>query len=211
MTQQRILPFFLLLVLLVFGISPVNAQNDIAVSALGSFSSSTTGFYTQQDPFDQAGVLVEFRHIWNPLYGYELAYSANRANQAYINVGPHPTLPCTPFGCPYPTRQNVRAYDHEVSADWVVSVPFASLRPFALAGGGVQMFEPMGGQMGTQSDNQAVFVYGAGLDWTLLPQFGLRFQYRGNLYKAPSLAVAFPATDKFTHSAEPVIGFFIRF
>ena len=58
--------------------------------------------------------------------------------------------------------------------------------------------------------NQRGFVYGAGLDWTLLPHLGLRLQYRGNLYKASDLTSAFSSTNAFTHTAEPVIGIYFR-
>ena len=34
---------------------PAKAQSDIAISVLASFSSTTEGVYTHQNPFDQAG------------------------------------------------------------------------------------------------------------------------------------------------------------
>jgi opacity protein-like surface antigen len=192
----------LFMLLLLFGTLSAQAQSSLAVSAEGSFSSTTEAIYTRQNPFDQAGVLVELRHIWNPLFGYEVAYSVNRANQRYTYIGPSTTGPAP---------QTVRAYNHEISADWVVSLPLANFRPFALAGGGVQIFEPAGGQTGTQSDTKAVIVYGAGVDWEFMPHIGLRLQYRGNLYKAPDLAMVFPSTDQLVHNAQPSAGIFLRF
>jgi len=56
-----------------------------------------------------------------------------------------------------------------------------------------------------------VFVYGAGLDWGVLPHLGLRFQYRGNLYKAPDLTKLYTSTNRFTHTAQPMIGAYFRF
>ena len=49
------------------------------------------------------------------------------------------------------------------------------------------------------------------MDWTVVPHLGLRFQYRGNLYKAPDLASVFSSTNSFTHNSEPMIGAFFRF
>lgn len=192
----------LFMLLLLFGSLSAHAQSSLAVSAEGSFPSTTEAIYTRQDPFNQAGALVELRHIWNPLFGYEVAYSVNHANQRYTYVGPSTTGPAP---------QTVRAYNHEISADWVVSLPLSSFRPFALAGGGVQMFVPAGGQTGTQSDTKAVIVYGAGVDWEVLPHIGLRLQYRGNLYKAPDLAMGFPSTDQLVQSAQPSAGIFLSF
>jgi opacity protein-like surface antigen len=62
----------------------------------------------------------------------------------------------------------------------------------------------------TSTSTKGVFVYGAGVDWGLLPHIGLRLQYRGNLYQASSLANAFSSTNAFTHTAEPMIGVYFR-
>ncbi len=67
------------------------------------------------------------------------------------------------------------------------------------------------GSAATSTQTKAVFVYGAGLDWPLIPHIGLRFQYRGNVYKAANLTSAFQSTDSFTHSAEPMAGAYFRF
>jgi hypothetical protein len=118
---------------------------------------------------------------------------------------------------------------HEVTGDWVVSLHAATLRPFALAGGGLLLNVPSGGTVttttcsttnslcsqnttaaATRTSTEGIFSYGAGLDWELLPHLGLRFQYRGNLYKAPAIANAFSSTNAFTHNAEPVIGIYFR-
>jgi opacity protein-like surface antigen len=98
-----------------------------------------------------------------------------------------------------------------VTGDWVASIHFATLRPFALAGVGVLFNQAVSGQSNSTSSTKPVFVYGAGLDWSLLPHIGLRFQYRGNLYKAPDLTTVFRSTNAFTQTAEPMIGAYFRF
>jgi opacity protein-like surface antigen len=102
----------------------------------------------------------------------------------------------------------------------------ANLRPFALAGGGLLLNVPRSGTaiqcstvtnvcqsvaVSTNTSTKGVFVYGAGVDWTVLPHLGLRFQYRGNLYKAAALTTAFSSTNAFTHTAQPMVGVFLRF
>jgi opacity protein-like surface antigen len=77
-------------------------------------------------------------------------------------------------------------------------------------GVGLLLNEPSSGQADTTSSNKAVFVYGAGLDWGLIPHIGLRFQYRGNLYKAPDLSTLYTSSGAFTHTAEPMIGVYFR-
>ncbi len=90
------------------------------------------------------------------------------------------------------------------------SIHVANLRPFGVLGVGLLLNEPTGGQSNTTSSKRAVYVYGAGLDWGLLPHIGLRLQYRGNLYKAPNLTTLYTSTGAFTHTAEPMIGLYFR-
>jgi opacity protein-like surface antigen len=201
--------FSLLAALAVF-VGAARAQTDVALSLYGAFSGSTTGNGTAQSPSNSAGGLLELRHISNPLVGYDVTYSYNRANQTYS-----PSSSACPVGsvppCPVSASAAVSANAHELSGDWVVSVHGANLRPFALAGVGVLLNEPAGSQSNTTSSTKPVFIYGAGLDWGLVPHLGLRFQYRGNLYHAPDLTKAFSSTGKFTQTAEPMIGAYLRF
>jgi opacity protein-like surface antigen len=201
---------FLLATLGVLSGAAAHAQTDVALSLYGAFSGSTTGNGTVQSPSNSAGGLLELRHISNPLVGYDVTYSYNRDNQTYspaaIACPAGSTPPCNPL-----TPAAVSANAHELTGDWVVSVHAANLRPFALAGVGLLLNEPAGGQSNTTSATKPVFVYGAGLDWGLVPHLGLRFQYRGNLYHAPDLSSVFTSTDKFTQTAEPMIGAYLRF
>jgi hypothetical protein len=45
----------------------------------------------------------------------------------------------------------------------------------------------------------------------LIPHIGLRFQYRGNLYKTPDVSRLYTSTNAFTHTAEPVLGAYFSF
>ncbi len=199
------------------------AQTSVALGLYGAFNGTTSGDGTQQSPANQAGGLFEFRQIKNPLVGYEATYSYNRSDQGFAPskiACPAVTPSCTL------TTAAIENNAHEVTGDWVVSLHLANLRPFALAGGGLLLNVPSGGTVNsetcgstcsssssaaaTSTSFAGVFVYGAGLDWELLPHLGLRFQYRGNLYKAPAIANAFSSTNAFTHTSEPVIGVYFR-
>lgn len=210
---------------------PIYAQTDLAVSVFGTFNQSTSGNLITQSPSNQAGVLIEARHIRNPLVGYEVTYAYNRANQAYTDVAGVCGLIC--YG---PSYAAIQANAHEFTADWVVSMNVLGIRPFALAGGGALITVPTGGTLttttleapvcgipclgvttttstsaSTQSQSTINFVYGAGVDWPVLPHLGLRFQYRGRVYTAPALATAFSSMNNFTHTSEPAVGAFFRF
>ncbi|HEY6848830.1 MAG TPA: outer membrane beta-barrel protein [Terracidiphilus sp.] len=180
------------------------SETDLALSIYGAFSEKTTGDGIVQSPSNAAGGIVEVRRIVNPLVGYEGTYSFNRANQVYS-----PTATCG-LACGMISAQAVSADAHEVTGDWVASLKILGVRPFALAGVGILFNQPVGGQGNTTSSNKGVFVYGAGLDWGLLPHIGVRLQYRGNVSRAPDLTTVFGSSGAFTHTAEPMIGVYLR-
>lgn len=181
-----------------------HAQTDIALSLYGAFNGTTNGNGTIQSPSNSAGGIIELRHISNPIVGYEGTYSYNRANQTYRSN-------CAGVTCTSIAPVTVSANAHELTGDWIASVHIAMLRPFALAGVGLLFNQPSGSQTNTNSETKPTFVYGAGLDWAVFPHIGLRFQYRGNLYKAPDLTKLYTSTNAFTHTAEPMIGAYLRF
>jgi len=182
------------------------AQFDISASFYEALTSASSGVGTKQTPTNSDGGMAAARYIRNPLVGFELAYSYNRANQTFAPDG----TSCG-YVCGGPTIA-VRARAQEIAADWVPSVKFGNLRPFAI--GGVGFFITSPGDLVDYDVNtvvRPVFVYGAGLDWALMKHFGVRLQYRGNLYKAPDLTAIYPANGAFTQSAEPMGGLFYRF
>lgn len=183
------------------------SQPDIAASVYGAFSGATTGNNVVQSPSNAAGVLFEVRDIKHPLIGFEGTYAYNRADQGYRSV----LVDCPGGGSPCNTPPvTVPANAHEITGDWIVSVKVANLRPFALAGGGLLLNQPSGGQTSTMNATKGVLVYGGGLDWGLLPHLGLRFQYRGNVYSAPALTTVFTSSGAFVHTAEPVVGIYLK-
>jgi opacity protein-like surface antigen len=188
--------------------APARAQTDVAASFYGAFTNATNynGGLEHQDQSNAAGGMFELRHISNPLVGYEITYSFNRANQIYTYTG---TTPAGSLPGIHPVTVSANA--HEITGDWLVSVHAGKLRPFALAGVGLMLTEPVSGQSQTTGSNEPVFVYGAGLDWRLVPHFGLRFQYRGNVHKAPHISTAYGTDGALMHTAEPMIGAYFRF
>jgi opacity protein-like surface antigen len=183
------------------------SKTDVSASIYGAFSGTTSANGLQQSPSNSAGGIIEVRHLANPLIGFEGTYSFNHADQTYNALLFCPVSGTTP-ACN--ATQTVKANAHELTADYVPSVKVANLRPFGVLGVGLLLNEPSSGQTNTTSSNKAVFVYGAGLDWGLIPHIGLRFQYRGNLYKAPDLSTLYTSSGAFTHTAEPMIGVYFR-
>ena len=192
----------LLLILAATICAAAHAQTDLALSVYGAFSGTAGPALGIQDtPSNSAGGMIELRHISNPLVGYEATYSFNRANQVYVG------------NCSLCSPVAVSANAHEITGDWLISVHAANLRPFALGGIGLLLTEPSSGQSDTTSSNELVYVYGAGLDWRLLPHIGLRFQYRGNVHRAPLITTSYggASAHSFTQTAEPMVGAYFRF
>jgi hypothetical protein len=202
---NRIKAVVLPLLFVLFGVMAARAQTDVAASLYGAFSASSRGNNVIDRAADSAGVLLEARHISSPLSGYEVAYSYHRANQAY---SPDCSTSTT---CGTASPASVSANTHQLDLDWLASVRVASIRPFALAGFGLQFNRPSGNQSETSGSTKPVFLYGLGLDWALAPHAGLRFQYRKNLYKAPGITHLYSSTGSFTHTMDLGIGYYVRF
>lgn len=180
----------------------LRAQTDVALSVYGAFSGRTDANGYTISPANSAGGIFELRHLANPILGFEGTYSFNRANTTY-NCG---------VSCGNISTATVKADAHEVTLDWVPSVKVLGIRPFGVLGVGALFHVPQNSPSAfdTKTDTKAVYVYGAGLDWPVVPHFGLRLQYRGNLYKQPDVTSLFTSADKFTHTAEPMIGIYFR-
>ncbi len=207
-------------------------QTDIAASIDGTLSASTTSGGVAQSASNSAGGLLELRHIVNQWVGFEATYAYNRANQAYVATTIHYLYPPCPTSgnCPPIKEQPVAAVSanaHTITGDWIVSRKLHSLQLFALAGGGLLLFIPSGGQRYTRNAEEFTFVFGAGLDWQLSRHFGLRLQDREAIYKTPILATAglypnladstFPSFAEwnqpqvYTTTQEPALGVYYQF
>src|SRR5690348_6394482 len=129
-----------------------SAQTSVGLSLYGAFNGATTGNNTNQSPSNSAGGLIELRHISNPIVGFEATYSYNRANQTY-SLSEHP-ITCPVNGCLLPA--SVKANAHELTLDWIPSVPIGNLRPFGVLGLGLLLNQPTGSQSSTSSSTQPV-------------------------------------------------------
>ena len=208
-------------------------QTDIAGSIIGTFNASATSGGVTQSAADVAGALLEVRRIVSPWIGFEATYSYNRANQSYITTTAQILYPpCPPgFGNCAPLYEQpiaaVSANAHSITGDWVFSRKVRNFRPFALAGGGLLLFIPSGGQSTTQNAAEFTFLFGAGLDWKLSQHLGLRLQDRIAIYKTPILAAPglYPSLTNssfqsgttwnepkvYTYSQQPALGVYYRF
>lgn len=91
------------------------------------------------------------------------------------------------------------------------SFKLMKIRPFAIAGMGLQFNSPLSGLNDTHTSVKPVYDYGAGFDWELFPRIGIRAQYRGNISSAPNFSSSYISTNRLMHTAEPAVGVYFRF
>lgn len=159
---------------------------------------SNTGFATHSAT-ESGGFLVGYSYQFNGWAGVEGNYGYTRNTQNYLA---------------FSGNSSVRADMHEATGSFVIHIPtrIAHVRPYALAGGGVLIFDPVDNfQTGIDRQTRGTFVYGGGVNYDITRNFGVRAEYRGLVYKAPDFKVSALNLDKFTHLAQPSVGFYFRF
>lgn len=182
-----------------------DSQTDVGLSGYWTFTSSTSGAGTLQTPSNAAGGLLEVRHIVSPLVGFEFGMSYNGANQKYA-----PKPGACALVCQNPNA-NISGKGFEPSIAYVASYKVGNLRPFVVAGVGFFIVSPGPTPYGNNTPVRGAYVMGGGVDWTASQHFGVRLQFRDNLYKAPNISSIYPATGQFTSSLSPMGGVFYRF
>lgn len=181
-------------------------ETDMGFNIYNAFTAPSTGNGVQQTPSNAIGGMFELRHIQRPLIGYEVTFSYNNADAKFV---PTPAPSCG-YECNNPP-QNLSAKAYLVGLDWVVSQKYGRFRPFAVGGLGFFIDEPSNTVYPINDVVRITYTYGGGVDFSLSDHFGLRAQYRGNIYRAPNLSVMYSSTGKFTHSNEPMGGVFYTF
>jgi hypothetical protein len=170
-----------------------------------AMNQSTNGNGTQQTTTNSGGGMLEVRFIARPLMGFEFTYSYNAANQTIA-----PASNCTAyFDCNSPPPLKVKA--SEVGLDYVVSKKFGSFRPFAVGGLGFFISSPDNSTYEVQTVVRPTYIFGGGVDWAALAHFGIRAQFRDNVYRAPNLSAFNDPTGQFTHTLQPMAGFYYSF
>jgi len=196
---------FLSLVFAVVSAGAAHAQFDVSGSFYEALTSSTSGNGTKQTPTNTEGGMIEARYVKSSLAGFAFSYSYNRANQTFA-----PNGTACDFVCANPVT-SLTASANEVALAWAPSMKIGRIRPFAVGGLGFFITVPGSTPYGNNTVVRPVYVFGGGLDFSLMSHFGIRVQYRDNLYKAPDLSALYPTTGAFTSSSEPMGGLFYRF
>ena len=200
---------FLGLVVVVAGIggsatsalAQVEQPSRISIQGTGLVTRSFKDELPSYDATKSGGLLVGYSYQFTRLFGAEGNYGYTRNTQKFNTTG---------------GPSSVESDFHEITGALVVHIPAGDQRvvePYALGGGGAVVFDPTDRFIGTGAERQTrgAFIYGGGANFRVTKNFAIRTEYRGLFYKVPDFEVDTLNLDKFTHLAQPSVGFVFRF
>ncbi len=173
-----------------------------AVTVFGQTSGDSSGNGIVDKPTESMGALATVRQSFHPWLGWEVNYGYTRFSERY-NVG-------------QPLGTQVQNNMHEVSGAYLLqgpNLPILGLQPFAAVGTAALIFLPTttGGQKYSQQ-TRVPLLYEAGVNYPLVTShLGLRFLYRGLLYKTPDFGAPNLTTGARRQTNELGLGAYLRF
>ena len=178
----------------------IEQPSQITIQGIGLFTKSSTDQIPSHDATKSGGVLVGYSYQFKRMFGVEANYGYTRNTQNYGTLA---------------GQTSVDTDVHEVMPGLIMRLPVKvrGVRPYVLGRSGALIFDPTDKAAAPEIQRQIrmAFVYGGGADFNLTPHFGMRAEYRGLIYKVPDFSVDNLSLDKFTHLAQPSVGFFYRF
>jgi outer membrane immunogenic protein len=178
----------------------VEQPSQITVQGTGLFTTSLKDQTPSYDATKSAGFLAGYSYQFNKYFGAEGNYGYSRNTQNYTALSGSTSL---------------QSDIHQATGSLVWHIPtnISHFRPYALGGGGVLVFNPTDKFVvpGAEQQTKGTFVYGGGANFDITNKFGFRAEYRGLVYKTPDFQLNSLTIDKFTHLAQPSVGFYARF
>src|SRR5256712_10098184 len=174
--------------------SQINIQGTALIT-----NDSTTDSATHRAT-QSGGLLVGYSYQFNQWAGVEGNYGYTRNTQNYFGS----------FG-----QSGIRADLHEVTGSFVFHIPVrvAHVRPYALAGGGALIFDPVDNFLTNGIDRQTkgTIVYGGGFKLDRAGNIAVSARYRRLVLEGPDFTLNALNLDKVTHLAQPSVGFYFRY
>jgi opacity protein-like surface antigen len=181
-------------------LAQVEQHSQISVQGTALITKSSNDQIPSNEASKSGGFLVGYSYQFSRWFGAEGNYGYSRNTQNFVTLGGPSAL---------------QANFHEVTGALVAHIPLnlRSVRPYVLGGGGALVFDPTDKftVAGSERQTRGAFVYGGGANFDITKSFGIRAEYRGLVYKVPDFSVDTLNLDKFTHLAQPSVGFFFRF
>ncbi len=198
--MRRCLTLLFAVFILATGMAFAQSSGDFSANLTGVFGNSTNGSGLSQTPTNSAGLLLSGRFNLGRFSAVEASYGYTRNSQNYSDL----------FG----NFASVQAGVHEVTGAYVLRSSHGPVRPFALAGGGILVFDPTDTNallLSVNRQTRPAFLYGGGADIRINRVAALRAQVRGLLYKAPTFGQSVLDTGSAENTVEPSIGLVFKF
>jgi opacity protein-like surface antigen len=174
-------------------------RSEVSGQVTGFIVKDTDGNGISQNSTKTLGALASYRFFFNRYVGVDGSYGLARNTL-------HNFTPTGAF--------NIQSDIHQVTGAVVVRYP-NKISPYALAGAGALIFNPTdnpgGFVAGADRQTKPAFVYGGGTNIYITERFGIRAEYRGFVYKQADFGLDALNSDKYAHTAQPSVGFVIRF
>jgi opacity protein-like surface antigen len=189
-------------VVLLFATSAIaqEGRSQISLQGTGVIIKNSVGSGVRQEVTKSGGLLAGYSYQFHRWAGVEANYGYTRNTQNYLSSS-------GPVG--------IQSDIHQITGAFVLHVPVETgiVKPYALAGTGALIFDPTSdvGIVAADQQTRAAFLYGGGLNFDLVRNFGIRAEYRAFVYKTPDFKVGILDVDKVTHLAQPSVGVFFRF
>jgi opacity protein-like surface antigen len=178
----------------------VEQRSQISIQGTALVTKNSKDRIPSNEATKSGGLLVGYSYQFSRWFGAEANYGYTRNTQNFVTLG---------------GPSSIQANFHEVTGALVAHIPVnvRSVRPYVLGGGGALVFDPTEKFIVSGADRQTrgTFVYGGGANFDITKNFGIRAEYRGLIYKVPDFGLDSLNLDKFTHQAQPSVGFFLRF
>ena len=181
---------------------------DLGLQGIGQFTRTVsgpvtvpavdTGTVVTQNPSSTVGGLLTIRYSPRPYLGAEINASYARYTENYT---------VRPF--------QIQTQANELTFGYLVTPPYSifGLKPYASAGGGLMRFAPTaGGGQQAPTEARPALYYNVGVQKDVIPGlFGVRAGFRQVFYTAPDFYQNYLNINQSTSTAEPLVGFYVRF
>ena len=179
------------------------SRSEISVQGTGFFTRDATGNGTSYGNTESGGLLTSYRYHLKSWLSAEAVYGIDRSTAKYFTNS---------------ASFRIQSDVHQATGGLVVNLPAVfrrRLNPYALAGGGALIFDPTSSRTDTvaaaQTEAKGVFVYGGGVNYSILKRVSLRAEYRGLVYGTTDFGFGALRTNAITHTAQPSIGLAFQF
>ena len=177
-------------------------SQELTVQGSGVFTKDSNSNGINQHTDNSPGILLNYRYFFTRSLAVEASYGWSRHTSQRTNS----------FGV-----RDLESNVHQASGALVFKLPWtvARLHPFALSGAAALSFHPShksGSYIpGATKETKPAFMYGGGADYYFNRHLLARFEYRGFVYGRPDFGLNSLHTGATVHTAQPSIGFGVRF